>query len=255
MRTVKKLLALVLSVLTLVSVCAFSASAADAPELSLTIVSQTNNEVVVKLTLEKGEFNSMNATFITSSAIGKCTEITINKDGVDMSAPNADKNKFAVASAEIPLKATRTVCTAKFTKTSSAAIKNSDITLDVGACAIAVMNQYGMLTNKDITKSVKVNVNYASFALNNNSYAVNYKDSFTVDFTSNYPAEALTWTSSNEKVAKVDANGNVYASGTGNATITVKSNDGVVNESVEVKVSYTVLQWIIVIVLFGWIWY
>ncbi len=255
MRTAKKLLALILSVLTLMTVCAFSASAATAPEFNITIVSQNNSEVVVKLTLEKGEFHSMNATFTTSSAIGKCTEITLNKDGLDMSSSNPDKGKFAVASVESPIKASRTICTAKFTKTSSAPVKNGDIGLSVGACAIAVMNQYGVLTNKDITSSVKVKTNFSSFVLNNNSYAVNYKNSFTVDYTSNYPAESLIWTSSNEKVATVDANGNVYASGTGSATITVTSTDGAVNETVEVSVSYTVLQWIIVIVLFGWIWY
>lgn len=255
MRTAKKLLALILSVLTLMTVCAFSASAAAAPEFSITIESQNANEVVVKLTLDKGEFNSMNATFTTSSSIGKCTEITLNKDGLDMSSSNPDKGKFAVAAVESPIKATRTICTAKFKKTSSAPVKNGDIGLNVGACAIAVMGQNGIITNKDITDSVKVKATANSFTLNNNSYAVNYKNSFTVDYTTDYPAESLIWTSSNEKVATVDANGNVYASGTGSATITVTSTDGAVNETVEVSVSYTVLQWIIVIVLFGWIWY
>jgi len=73
------------------------------------------------------------------------------------------------------------------------------------------------------------------------------------------PADAtnadLKWTSSNDKVATVDAQGNVYAAGRGEATITCASADGNASSACKVTVIYTFWQWIIVIILFGWIWY
>lgn len=70
-----------------------------------------------------------------------------------------------------------------------------------------------------------------------------------------YTVEYLT---SNPLVATVDSNGNVKATGTGNATITCTATDeygNTVSDTCNVKVSYAWWQWIIVIVLFGWIWY
>ncbi len=68
----------------------------------------------------------------------------------------------------------------------------------------------------------------------------------------------VSYSSSDPSVTNVDANGKVTATGTGNATITctVKDTQGnTVTDTCEVKVSYNWWQWIIVIVLFGWIWY
>ena len=70
-----------------------------------------------------------------------------------------------------------------------------------------------------------------------------------------YTVEYLT---SNPLVATVDSYGNVKATGTGNATITCTATDeygNTVSDTCNVKVSYAWWQWIIVIVLFGWIWY
>ena len=56
----------------------------------------------------------------------------------------------------------------------------------------------------------------------------------------------------------VDENGNVYAAKTGSATITVTVTDeygNKVTDTCDVNAQYTWWQWIIVIVLFGWIWY
>ena len=254
MRTIKKFIALVLSVLTLLSVCAFSASAAEAPEFSVTVVSETATEVTVRLTLEKGAFNSFEATFVTSSAISKCKSITMNKNEFEMSLANPATKKFTAANANDTVSGKTQICDAVFEKKSSAPIKKSDISLSVGACSIAVKVN-GKIENQDIKNLVKVDVKINPFTLNETSVAMNYKDSHTINYTSDYAPEKLTWTSSNEKVATVDENGNIYASGRGNATITVTSADGAVNETIDVTVSYTVLQWIIVIVLFGWIWY
>ncbi len=64
----------------------------------------------------------------------------------------------------------------------------------------------------------------------------------------------ITWESSNEKVATVNENGEVLAVGVGTATITAKTSNGL-SDTCTVTVKYNVLQWIIVYLLFGWIWY
>ena len=43
--------------------------------------------------------------------------------------------------------------------------------------------------------------------------------------------------------------------GKGTATITARSTDGFASAKCTVEVGYSAVQWIIIIVLFGWIWY
>ena len=69
---------------------------------------------------------------------------------------------------------------------------------------------------------------------------------------------SVSYTSSNPKVATVDDNGTVYGAKKGSATITctvTDSNGNTVSDTCKVTVKYTWWQWIIKIVLFGWIWY
>ena len=67
--------------------------------------------------------------------------------------------------------------------------------------------------------------------------------------------DAVTWKSSNDAVVKVDPeNGSLYAVGRGTATVTATTEDGR-TASCTVTVQYTWWQWIIRILLFGWIWY
>ena len=53
----------------------------------------------------------------------------------------------------------------------------------------------------------------------------------------------------------VDANGVVTATGNGTATITATSEDGGKTASCTVTVKLAWWQWLIKIMLFGWIWY
>lgn len=79
--------------------------------------------------------------------------------------------------------------------------------------------------------------------------------SITVDSGVKY---SVTYSSSNSSVASVDANGKVSTGKTGSATIIVTVTDeygNTVTDTCEVNVSYNWCQWIIVIVLFGCIWY
>ncbi len=89
----------------------------------------------------------------------------------------------------------------------------------------------------------------------------NYKASTTivpVINADNGVEYTVTYSSSNPSVATVDENGNVYASGKGSAEITCTVTDqygNVVTDTCDVEVKYSFGQWLIVILLFGWIWY
>ena len=60
---------------------------------------------------------------------------------------------------------------------------------------------------------------------------------------------------SNENVVTVNEYGEVYAANLGTATVTAKTADGTVTATCEITVTYSILQWIIIYILFGWIWY
>ena len=105
----------------------------------------------------------------------------------------------------------------------------------------------------------KKNVKYVSI----DDISLNYKKSTTLkptikaDDGAKYKVEYST---SNAKVATVDKNGKVTATkrGSGTAIITctvTDSNGNTVQDTCKVNVSLTWWQWIIIIVLFGWIWY
>ncbi|MEE1066706.1 MAG: DUF6273 domain-containing protein [Acutalibacteraceae bacterium] len=88
-----------------------------------------------------------------------------------------------------------------------------------------------------------------------------YKDSATVTPSINVDSSVnytVTYSSSNTDVVSVDSNGNITTNDKGSATITVTVTDeygNTVSDTCEVNVKYKWWQWIIVIVLFGWIWY
>ena len=75
-----------------------------------------------------------------------------------------------------------------------------------------------------------------------------------------YPEEAaysadIVWTSSNSTVVTVSDDGTITAKRRGKAVITAATKDGKVKATRTVTVEYTLIQWIIIYLLFGWIWY
>ncbi len=94
-----------------------------------------------------------------------------------------------------------------------------------------------------------------------NNISMNYKDSTTLTPSINADSGVkydATYSSSDTDVVSVDSNGRLTTNGTGSATITVTVTDehgNTVSDTCDVEVKYTWWQWIIVIVLFGWIWY
>ncbi len=127
-----------------------------------------------------------------------------------------------------------------------------------------------------ITDSTKVTANttvYAHWTKNAETKAVvkdikiehnatvNYKSTYmlspeiTADDGAMYTVE---YSSSNTNIATVDKDGKIYGAKKGNATITCTVTDSygnVVTDKCNVNVDYSGLQWFIIIVLFGWIWY
>ena len=92
---------------------------------------------------------------------------------------------------------------------------------------------------------------YTTLTLNKTSITLNYKDSETLT-----ASEVVTWSSSNEKVVKVDpATGKLTTIGKGTATITAHSVQGDKTATCEVTVKYTFIQMLIRIFLLGFIWY
>ena len=94
----------------------------------------------------------------------------------------------------------------------------------------------------------------------NDSISLDYKasDYLDVAYGPVHGDYTMKYESSNPKVASVDDNGKVTALKKGSATITctvTDSNGNSVSDTCEVKVVYTWWQWLIKIVLFGWIWY
>ncbi len=94
-----------------------------------------------------------------------------------------------------------------------------------------------------------------------NDISLNYKDSLTITPNVNVDKGVdytVTYESEDTSVATVDENGRVYAADKGETKITCTVTDeygNTVTDSCDVTVNYSFGQWLLVIFLFGWIWY
>ncbi len=86
----------------------------------------------------------------------------------------------------------------------------------------------------------------------NKNISINYKEKASIVLCGN--AETVEWNSEDETVAIVNGNGEIQGTGIGNTTVTVKTSDNQ-TEEINVTVSYSFWQKIIVYLFFGWIWY
>lgn len=111
-------------------------------------------------------------------------------------------------------------------------------------------SEYAIIEQLACVKSVSVS-----------DISLNYKKSATIKQTIKADDGAkytVKYSSSNTKVATVDKNGKVYGAKKGTATITCTVTDSggnTVQDTCKVNVKYSFGQWLIVILLFGWIWY
>ncbi len=96
--------------------------------------------------------------------------------------------------------------------------------------------------------------NAKGIKISSESLDMNYKKTQALSATVTGVSNAkVAWSSSNPNVATVDQNGNVTSTGRGNAVIT--ATYGNYSSSCNVKVDFSFGQWLIYILLFGFIWY
>ena len=121
-----------------------------------------------------------------------------------------------------------------------------------------------IMPDKDLTFTAvyqKVSERKTVKAVSVDDISLYYKNSTTLKPTINADdgvKYTVTYTSSDTSVVRVDENGKVYGAKKGSAEITVTVTDeygNTVSDTCKVNVTYAWWQWIIVIVLFGWIWY
>lgn len=263
MKMVKKILAVLLvAVMTLgiVSVCASAAPAA--PKFSYAVKSQTNSTVTIEFKLASGAFNSFDIKFDVSGNIGACQSIKTTSEfnntrfsyedngAVVTTASNPKTAMISIASTKAFDKAI-SICEAVFAKKSSATVKSSDCKIVFSSCVVSSGGKNVDVTAK--TTAFRSDAGYITF--DSTSIKANYKSTAKIGYKSSYTAKQIKWESSNTKVATVDNQGNVKMTGKGTATITARSTDGFASAKCTVEVGYSAVQWIIIIVLFGWIWY
>ena len=80
---------------------------------------------------------------------------------------------------------------------------------------------------------------------------LNYKDTYSVNNGSDY----ATYESEDSSIASVDSNGKIKAKNTGSTIIYAMDEVDANLRMYKVEVDYNFFQWLILIFLFGWIWY
>lgn len=263
MKTVKKIIAVILTVLAVMSLGVVSSSAASVvpPKFELKVTSQTADKAILQLSLLSGEFNAIDIELKTSVNVSSINYIVTTSD-FDNFAKNSKLNGNQVAESASPETGKISLATTEkiskpmpvyeisVNKKTAEDLITGDITVKVVECIISNGS-----TEEKVASKVTVNYFFGKIDIKDENINLNYKASASLTVDTTYAKEDITWTSSNANVATVDENGNVYASGKGTATITAANPDGSIKDSCNVNVTYAWWQWIIVIVLFGWIWY
>ncbi|MBR1659647.1 MAG: Ig-like domain-containing protein [Oscillospiraceae bacterium] len=84
---------------------------------------------------------------------------------------------------------------------------------------------------------------------------LHYRETGQLTAATSPEGTAVRWESTNPSVVTVDAGGKLYAVGHGRAEIVCAAGDGSAEGRCAVTVDYSFGQWMIVIFLFGWLWY
>ncbi len=254
-KSIKKIISVIICSVMLLSMCAVFSSAADYadPVFEVKVVSETNNQVTVSIDLVSGSFNCADFTFQSASGY-TCTSIAPSAIATSSGAfgqVNPLNGKVSVLFQNLYSK-TGSFYTATFTKPAGSSYKSGDVKVNFTNCSI--------LENGETIVLFPV-VNYEmNITLSATELAMDYKSSATLSYEAVVAqGSTVVWYSSNSDVATVDENGNVYAAGKGEATITCAVVDAAGNVLVQadcnVTVSYTVGQWFIIIFLLGFLWF
>ncbi len=259
-KSIKKILSVILCAVILLSMGAISISAASYanPVFDVTVLSESSTSIKISLNLVSGKFNC--ADFVFSAPAGyTCKKI---ENGSALNAFTS-AGGFALAQNNPANGAVSIACTtlysnkgsffvATYNKPSSASYKPGDVKIKFSNCSVF---------EKGDTVTLSPKVSYAfDLSLNQTDVAMNFKDSMKLELlTAVSKDQTVVWESSDTDVITVDEDGNVYAAGKGNAKVTCSVVDAkgnvVATAECNFKVDYTAIQWIIIILLFGFLWY
>ncbi len=120
--------------------------------------------------------------------------------------------------------------------------------------SIASSNEY--LTTANIHYGAEPTPTLSEINFEQSNYTVNYKGSIKVTATPNAETnKKINYVIGDSTVATIDDEGNITTVGPGTATVVATIEDTDISDTCTITVSYTWWQWIIMILLFGWIWY
>lgn len=255
---VKRIICVIIAVLILTPAAFVGASAASAPVFELRL-SRSGNTVAAVFKLKSGNFDALDVRIDVSSKVTSCTYLRLSQQMKDTRdryedegypftyAGNAGTRSFGIATPK-PVESEADVCEIGFTVNGK--VTASDFNAVIINCETVDKSQ-----SYNVTDCVKVKTVDGELSFEEDSITMDFKSHKKLEPVTNLSAGDIVWTSSNPQIVSVDENGNISALKKGRATVTASSADGSASASVDVTVKYTGLQWFIIIVLFGWIWY
>ncbi len=233
--------------------------------------SDTNVATVDKYGLVTGKAEG--STVITAKVVGavlssSCTVTVIGEDirvtGVHLSdttkSLNLESRTQLTATVEPDNAANKNVTWSSSDGNVATVDENGLVTaVGTGTADIAAETQDGGYTASctvTVTGSTDVRVN--GISLNKNKLELSYKatEQLTADVQPVSASDkSVIWSSSNNEVASVDQNGVVTGIGKGIATITARTADGNLIATCQVEVKLQWWQWLLWILMFGFMWY
>lgn len=197
---------------------------------------QNGNRVVVtdkRNTLYNTGNNNNNNNYNTNVAVSK---ISLNTSNVNLNVGESYNLRATIT----PSNATNQRVTWSSSNSRVASVSSSGVitAMNSGYTTITVTASNG------VKATVNVNVNASYLNLNRTSTTLNVGDTYTISYNTNLN-DRVTFSSSNTRVATVNSSGRITATGSGNATITVRVGNKsatftvYVNENKYLKVNET----------------
>ena len=205
-------------------------------------VTLTGGNVTLYAVWEKVSSPAVNPTLWCSQ-----TYLRLDTEYTDMGVAKLMINNWGDAEITLSVWASdSSVVSAEFGEFEGSSITLYIYAKKVGDCNITIRLLDGDEKVKYDEKTIRVSVKSDPFE----HISLNYKDTYKL----NPEGFEIMVADSDSNAVSVDNNGRLNANAEGDAVVTLIDADGNVRYY-EVTVSYAWWQWIIIIVLFGWIWY
>lgn len=236
-------------------------SAEDEPEkeavFSLEIISETADSISVGLLLEEGSFSSLEIKTVTTDL--KCTEI---KKG-EMLERFYEKEWAEAYSSVNPESGTAAfICTALYSYPGEFLVLSFDkeafnYSLEVIVPSCAVIQNGNVVEIPAVVNNKIINeMQYCKLP----DMTIRYKESAYLNIPSadESAGETYIYESSDPKTVRIDSSGKITGAKKGSATVSAiysDQNGTSIFYTCKVTVKYSISQWIIMILLLGWVWY